>query len=72
MKFQTAEQITKSFIKKGWNKKVSFKELTLTEAQQKGLTFAIDGIKKGKKYFVMNINNNIYDDDGEIAFFNFK
>lgn len=69
MKFNTVEQITNSFIKDGWSKDTSFIELSLTEAKQKGYTFAINGINKGSKYFKMNITNNIYDDTGKITMF---
>lgn len=68
--FKTTEQITNKFIKDGWSKNTSFEELKLQEAEEKGLLFAVEGIKKGRKYFKMNTCNNIYDDKGKIALYN--
>jgi hypothetical protein len=70
MKYQTIEQITKQFIKDGWNKNTTFTELSLKEAEEKGYLFAVDTIKKGRKYFKMNISNNIFNDEGKIALYN--
>lgn len=64
------EQITKKFIKDGWSENTSFAELSLEEAKQKGYTFAITEIIKGKKYFRMNTSGNIYNDNGEIVMYN--
>ena len=66
----TAEEIKKKFIDDGWSKDISFYELTLEEAKEKGYLFAVDGINKGQKFFVMNGNGNIYKNNGEIACFN--
>jgi hypothetical protein len=60
MKFSTAEQITDHFIKDGWSKSTSFTELSLKEAEEKGYHFAINGINNGRKYFKMNVSENIY------------
>ena len=70
MVFYTTEQITKKFIEGGWNKNISFKELSLKEAEEAGYTFAITGINKGRKYFIMNICGNIYDDKGKLVMYN--
>lgn len=70
MTYKTIEQITNKFIKDGWSKNTSFEELELKEAEEKGLLSAIEGIKKGRKYFKMNICNNIYDDKGKIVLYN--
>lgn len=70
--FATTEQITEEFIKDGWNKNISFHELSLNEAKEKGYTFAINGINEGKKYFVMNGTENVYNDNGKIVHFNIK
>lgn len=43
----TAEEIKKKFIDDGWSKDISFYELTLEEAKEKGYLFAVDGINKG-------------------------
>lgn len=68
--FNNIEEIRKAFINDGWSKDTIFTELTLNAAEKEGLLFAIDGIKKGKKYFRMNISGNIYDNNGEIVFYN--
>ena len=66
----TIEEMKKKFINDGWSKDISFSELTLEEAKEKGYLFAIDGINNGQKFFVMNGNGNIYKSNGEIACFN--
>jgi len=68
--FKTVEQITNKFIKDGWSNNTSFEELELKEAEEKGLSFVIEGIKKGKKYFKMSVCNNIYNDSGKIVLYN--
>lgn len=70
--FKTVEQITNKFIKDGWNTNTSFKELEIKEAEEKGLLFAIAGIKKGRKYFIKNDSNNIYDDRGNVVWYNVR
>lgn len=70
MKLETVEQITKKFIKDGWSKNISFTELTLEAAKQKGYTFAINGIIKGKKYFEMNVTGNVFNDNGKVIYYN--
>lgn len=65
----TAEKMKELFENEGWNN-VNFEEITKKEAEEKGLFFAILGIKKGKKYFRMVGNGNIYNEHGEIAMFN--
>lgn len=68
--FITAEEITKWFIKEGWDENISFSELTAEEAYEKGYTFALNGMAKGRKFFRMNATGNIFDDNGNIAMFN--
>ena len=70
--FKTTEEITKHFINNGWTKSTSFTELTKEEAEKKGYWFALNGMAKGRKYFVMNVTGNIFDDRGEIAMYNVK
>jgi len=70
MKFSTVEQIANKFIKDGWSKNTSFTELSLKEAEEKGYLFAINEIKNGRKYFKMNVSENIYNDNGKIALYN--
>lgn len=69
-KFKNAEEITKFFVNDGWGKDTTFSELSEKEAKEKGYYFAVDGIKNGRKYFVMGVCGNIYDDSGKIAMFN--
>lgn len=66
----TVEEMKKKFVDNGWNKDISFSELTIEEAREKGYLFAVAGIANGQKYFVMNGNGNIYKGNGEIAYFN--
>lgn len=68
--FNNTKQIRDSFVKNGWNESVSFDELSLKEANEKGYTFAVSGIINGKKYFKMNVCGNIYDDKGKVVIFN--
>lgn len=68
--FNDIEQIRDKFIKDGWNESVSFQELSMQEAKEKGYLFIINGINKGKKYFKMNVCGNIYDDRGKLVLFN--
>ena len=70
--FDTERDIAKKFIEDGWSADISFSELTLEEAKEKGYLFAVERIGKGHKYFKMNITGNIYDDHGEIAMFNMR
>lgn len=69
-KFENAEEITRFFINDGWGENTTFSELTEKEAKEKGYCFATSGMKKGRKYFVMGVCGNVYDDNGEIAMFN--
>lgn len=69
-KFRNAEEITTFFINNGWGENTTFSELSENEAEEKGYSFAVNGMKKGRKYFVMNDCGNIYDDNGKIAMFN--
>lgn len=69
-KFTNAEEITRFFINDGWGEDTTFSELSEKKAREKGCIFAVNGIKKGRKYFVMGICGNIYDDNGKIAMFN--
>lgn len=70
--FTTVEEITHYFVKNGWNEDTTFSELSLEEATKKGYLFAIPGISKGRKYFIMNICGNVYDDKGQLVMFNIK
>jgi hypothetical protein len=70
--FNNAKQIRDNFVRNGWDESVSFDELSLKEAIEKGYTFAVSGIKNGKKYFKMNVCGNIYDDKGKVVIFNVR
>lgn len=72
MIFTNVEQIREKFIKDGWNERISFVELSLEEAKEKGYLFAINGISKGVKYFKMNDNGNIYSNKGKVLIYNVK
>ncbi len=69
-KITTIQEITKAFIADGWNKDTTFSELTLQEAKKKGYLFALSRIKKGHSFFKMEGSGNIYDDYGNIAYYN--
>lgn len=69
-KFKTVDEIRNAFIKEGWNNETNFTELTLKQAQEKGYLSIASDIKNGKKYFVMNVSLNIFDDEGKIAYYN--
>lgn len=68
-KFNNAEEITRFFTNDGWGENTTFSELTKKEAEEKGYYFASSGMKKDRKYFVMGVCGNVYDDNGEIAMF---
>jgi hypothetical protein len=70
MIFTNVEQIRDKFIKDGWSKNISFVELSLEEAKEKGYLFAIRGIAKGEKYFKMNASGNIYNNKGKVLIYN--
>lgn len=69
---QTPEAMSEKFIADGWGKDTSFEPLTLCEAKEKGLLFAVANIKKGHKYYKMAVTGNIYDGKGKICFYNIK
>lgn len=70
--YASAEEITQKFIEDGWSKNISFSELTLEEAKEKGYLFAIGGLIKGRKFFIMNNGGHIYNDKGEVLMYNIK
>ncbi len=59
-KFKNVAEITKFFINNGWGENTAFYELSEKEAKEKGYHFAISGIEKGRKYFIMGVCGNIY------------
>lgn len=58
-------KITAEFIRQGWSTDTTFTEYD-TEANVQGFTC----IDKSRKYFVMNGTGNIYDDRGNIYWYN--
>ena len=66
MKYNNVEEITKAFIKKGW-KDPKFREMTEDED---GCLAVADGLKEGKKFFRMLSTGNVYDEHGEVFYFN--
>lgn len=66
-KYKTVEEITAAFIKKGWSKDITFSEYD-TQRNEHGFLF----VKPEQKLFVMNGSGNIYDDNGNIYYFNIR
>lgn len=69
-KFNNAKEITRFFINDGWGENTTSLELSKKEAEEKGYYFALGGMEKGRKYFIMGACGNIYDDNGKIVMFN--
>lgn len=68
-KYKSVEEITTAFLKKGWSN-ITFSEVTIDEARERGLLFALPMISKGKKVFKMNETGNIYSDTGRVLIYN--
>ncbi len=68
--FSNVDEIRESFIRHGWSDAVSFSELTEKEAVSNGQLFAVRGMQKGHRYFVMTGSGNIYDESGKIVYYN--
>ena len=70
-RYTNTKEISEAFIRDGWSENTSFSEVTLDEAKEKGLYFAVEAIKKDRKIFRMNISGNIFSDSGGLraAFF---
>lgn len=58
-------KITAEFIRKGWSSDITFSEYD-TETNVLGFTC----INKNRKYFVMNETGNIFNDRGDIYYYN--
>ena len=69
--YTTTEEIKQAFIKDGWSKNTSFTELTVEEAEKRGMIYAVNEIKQGRKYFKMNVSGNIFNDRGKLILFGF-
>ena len=69
-RFSNVEEIKAYFVGDGWNKDISFHELTVGEAMEKGYSFAVSKILQNQKFFVMNDTGNVFDENGKIVVFN--
>ena len=68
-RYTNTKEIADAFVKDGWSENTSFSEITLEDAKEEGLYFAIKAIEKGRKIFRMNISGNIYSDTGKLLMF---
>jgi Zn/Cd-binding protein ZinT len=69
-KYNNAEEITKAFIEDGWGEDTKFKVLTYAEAEKRGVKFLFqDRECKGHQYYIQNVSENIYDDNGKLVIF---
>lgn len=66
-RFDTVDEITDSFVKKGWSNDTRFHEATSDEVRDK-----FGGLNSDKRFFVMDTTGNWYDDRGKIASYNIK
>lgn len=71
-KFSTVEEIKAYFVGAGWNKDISFHELSVDEAKEKGCYLAVSDMLQNKKYFVMNDTGTIYNEKGKAEVYNIK
>lgn len=69
-KFKNANEISNAFQLNGWNEDTTFEEVTLEEAEIRGLTFAANEIRAGRKIFKMNGCGNIYSQTGDLLMYN--
>lgn len=69
-KYNNVKEITQAFIKQGWNKTITFTELTYEEAVRMGAEFLMrDNKHKEHRYFVMHSSGNIFDNNGKLVLF---
>ncbi len=64
--FENANEISNAFQLNGWNEDTTFEEVTMEEAEIRGLLFAVSEIKAGRKIFKMNATGNIYNQSGDL------
>ena len=50
-RYTNTKEISEAFIRDGWSENTSFSEVTLDEAKEEGLYFAVEAIKKRQKNF---------------------
>lgn len=68
--FENANEISNAFQLNGWNEDTTFEEVTMEEAEIRGLLFAVSEIKAGRKIFKMNATGNIYNQSGDLLMYN--
>ena len=68
--FENANEISNAFQLNGWNEDTTFEEVTMEEAEIRGLLFAVSEIKAGRKIFKMNGTGNIYNQSGDLLMYN--
>jgi hypothetical protein len=68
--FKNANEISNAFQLNGWDKDTTFEEVTMEEAEIRGLLFAVSEIKAGRKIFKMNVTGNIYNQSGDLLMYN--
>lgn len=69
-KFKNANEISNAFQLNGWDKDTTFEEVTMEEAEIRGLIFAVNEIRAGRKIFKMNGCGNIYSQTGDLLMYN--
>ena len=62
--FKNANEISNAFQLNGWDKDTTFEEVTMEEAEIRGLLFAVSEIKAGRKIF------KIYNQSGDLLMYN--
>lgn len=65
--YKNIEDIKTAFIKDGWSENIEFSEVTENEI---GSCSMAKALREGRKFFKMLSSGNIYDDKGDIFFFN--
>jgi len=68
--YRTASEIEVAFIKDGWSPNTKFELLTDRDADGIGCHSIVAAMNRGRKFFRMTANGNIYDDQGKIVIFN--
>ena len=68
--FKNANEISNAFQLNGWDEDTTFEEITMEEAEIRGLIFAVNEIRAGRKIFKMNGCGNIYSQTGDLLMYN--
>ena len=69
-RYKTCEEIKNAFVKDGWNKDISFEEVTIPEVDNLYGYYIREAFYKGRKFFRMVKTGNIFDDCGKIVYYN--